>query len=217
MSSVLGFALRFLFVLPAIIVHEVSHGWVAYLLGDTTAKDAGRLTANPLKHIDPFGTVLLPLLLLATSGGQFAFGYAKPVPINPNRMGDYRRGMLLTGLAGPTSNLVMAGLAAILVRLSANSANSVVGTVALIAYYFAQINLVLMFFNLIPLPPLDGSRVLPIFLSDDAMRTYARVEQYGFIILLAALWILPEFLHIDPLGTYLRYTVVPVLHFLTGV
>lgn len=203
--------IRFALVIPAIVFHEVAHGYAALTLGDTTAKDAGRLTLNPLKHIDLWGTVLLPLLMTAMFG--VGFGYAKPVPVDPRRFqGDRRMGMFLTGIAGPLANLAMAAVAGLIVRLAGIS-----GIVGYAAYLFALVNLVLMFFNLIPLPPLDGSRVLPLFLSDRAMRSYQAWERYGFVILLGVLWVLPSVLHIDPVGAYLGVTVSPVLKVLTGV
>jgi Zn-dependent protease len=108
-------AWRFGLLVPAIVIHEVSHGWAAYALGDTTAKDKGRLSLNPIRHIDPWGTILLPLLMVAVLG--FGFGYAKPVPVNPYRFKDYRQGMFLTGIAGPASNLVLAVLSGLLFRI----------------------------------------------------------------------------------------------------
>lgn len=200
--------LRFGLLMPAIIVHEVSHGWAAYLLGDTTAKDRGRLSLNPLRHIDPWGTILLPLLMVATL--RFGFGYAKPVPVNPYRFRDYRMGMFLTGIAGPASNLVMALVSGLLVRLFPE------GIVGSILYLFALMNLALMFFNLIPIPPLDGSRVLPLFLSDRALETYHAIERQGFIVLIALLWLLPSVLKVDPLGWYFNVTVYPLLRLFTG-
>ena len=203
-------AWRFGLLVPAIVIHEVSHGWAAYALGDTTAKDKGRLSLNPIRHIDPWGTILLPLLMVAILG--FGFGYAKPVPVNPYRFKDYRKGMFLTGIAGPASNLVLAMLSGVVFRLVGGG-----GLLGLSLYYFALMNLVLMFFNLIPLPPLDGSRVLPLFLSDRAMDTYHSIERYGFLIILVALWVLPSYLGIDPLGWYFGATVYPLLGLFTGV
>jgi Zn-dependent protease len=205
-------AIEFALLLPAIIVHEVSHGWVAFLLGDPTAKQHGRLSLNPLKHIDPFGTILLPVLLLVASNGQAAFGYAKPVPINPYRFKNYRTGMFLTGIAGPASNVAMALGSGVIVRIF-----GLTSWVTLAVYYFALVNLVLLFFNLIPIPPLDGSRVLPLFLSDSGLRTYHQIERYGFIILLAILWGVPALFHVDPIGAYLGATVEKILPLLTGV
>lgn len=203
-------AWRFGLLVPAIVIHEVSHGWAAHLLGDNTAKERGRLSLNPVHHIDPWGTILLPLLMVAILG--FGFGYAKPVPINPYRFKDYRRGMFLTGIAGPASNLVLAAFSGLLFR--------VVGSAGLIGqtlFFFALMNLVLMFFNLIPLPPLDGSRVLPLFLSDRALKAYHGVERYGFLIIIAALWLLPSYLGINPLGWYFGFTVYPLLGLFTGL
>lgn len=208
--------IRFALVVPAIVFHEVAHGYAALSLGDTTAKDAGRLTLNPLKHIDPWGTVLLPLLLTAMFGA--GFGYAKPVPVNPWRFrGDRRRGMFLTGIAGPAANLTMAALSSVVFRLAVAAGGSVAGWIATAAYLFALVNLVLLFFNLIPLPPLDGSRVLPLFLSDRAMMAYHRFERYGFLILFGVLWLVPSVFHVDPVGAYLGVTVEPLLRLLTGV
>lgn len=208
--------LMFALILPAIVFHEVAHGYMAYLLGDTTAKDRGRLTLNPLKHIDPFGTILLPILMIAMFG--FGFGYAKPVPINPHRFKDYRKGLFLTGIAGPAANLALAIVAALIVRLleGLGIAASPVGGIVTVAFYlFAYMNVMLMFFNLIPLPPLDGSRILPLFLSDRAMVTYGKFEQYGFIIIFAILWLRPR-LGIDPIGSYFKYTVEPLMRLLIG-
>jgi Zn-dependent protease len=211
---------------PAIVLHEVSHGWVSYQLGDPTAKLRGRLTLNPIKHMDPFGTVLLPLLLWL--GGLPIFGYAKPVPINPGYYRDYRKGMMLTGLAGPATNLTLAIIAGIGCRIVIGGGNLVAmtagdGAIQALAwvfyalYFFAQINLVLMFFNLIPIPPLDGSRVLPLFLSDRALQAYHRVEQYGILIFFGLLMILPRILPFSPIGEYFNITVRPLLRLFTGV
>ncbi|MBN1192949.1 MAG: site-2 protease family protein [Coriobacteriia bacterium] len=208
--------------IPAIVLHEVSHGYVSYKLGDPTAKMRGRITLNPIKHVDAFGTVLLPLLLWATGGP--VFGYAKPVPINPAYYKDYRKGMMLTGLAGPVTNLALASVAGLSVRLMV--AFGALGTevmragdwVALALYYFAMVNLVLMFFNLIPIPPLDGSRVLPLFLSDRALEVYHGVERYGILIFFGLLMFLPRLLpNVDLLGGYFNLTVGPLMHLLTGV
>jgi Zn-dependent protease len=217
MSNILQAVLGFAIFIPCIVLHEVSHGYVAYLLGDPTAKSRGRLSLNPLKHVDPFGTVLLPLLLTAT--GMPAFGYAKPVPINPHYFKDYRKGMLLTGLAGPAMNLSLAAVSGIAVRVlvGAGLFQSTVGYwTTTILYQFALINLVLMFFNLIPIPPLDGSRVLPIFLSDSALQRYHEFERYGVLVVFGALIILPRVFNIDILGGYLDLTVIPIMRLLTG-
>lgn len=212
--------------IPAIVLHEVSHGYVSYRLGDPTAKMKGRLSLNPITHVDPFGTILLPLLLWFS--GAPIFGYAKPVPINPNYYKDYRKGMLLTGLAGPATNLTLAVVAGLLVRMlvplgdlasgaQTDPTFTVLGWVVYALYFFAQINLVLMFFNLIPIPPLDGSRVLPIFLSDRALIKYHEVERYGILIFFGLLLLLPRILGFSPISAYFNITVYPVLSLLTGI
>jgi Zn-dependent protease len=210
--------LRFALILPAIILHEVAHGYVAYLLGDPTARERGRLTLNPIAHIDLWGTVLLPALLLVGSGGSFAFGYAKPVPVNPYRMHKttVRNGMLLTGIAGPATNIALAIVSGLAARVLF-AVPAVPEIVVTIVYYFCYINLVLAFFNLIPLPPMDGSRVVQRFLSGRALETYSSIEPYGFIIILALIWFLPRFTGIDIIGTYFRFTVSPIATLLTGM
>ena len=226
MNDVMLRVLELALFVPAIVLHEVSHGWVSYQLGDPTAKLRGRLSLNPIKHVDPFGTVLLPLLLWL--GGAPIFGYAKPVPINPHYYRDYRTGMMMTGLAGPVTNLTLAFAAGlgvrgltVLAQLMDNRASEgafvVLTWVFYAFYFFAQINLVLMFFNLIPIPPLDGSRVLPVFLSDRALETYHRIEQYGILIFFGLLMVLPRILPFSPLGAYFDVTVRPLLRLFTGV
>ena len=170
-------------LIAAVILHEVSHGLVARRLGDRTAETAGRLTLNPIPHIDPFGSVLLPAML-ALSGAP-VFGWAKPVPVNPRAFGRPTEGMALTALAGPVSNLAVALIVG-RVLLPATS-----GIVADLIWAFGFINVVLAVFNLLPIPPLDGSRMLPLFLGDRGRAAYAKVEPYGFLILLALLFIIP--------------------------
>lgn len=205
-----------LLIIPAIILHEVSHGYVAYLLGDPTAKDAGRLTLNPLAHVDLWGTIILPALMIFTLG--FAIGYAKPVPIDPRRMTrvGMRNGMLITGAAGPLTNIALAIVAGLLTRLFVG----LLGPQSIVvdmAWFFTFINLVLAFFNLIPIPPLDGSRVLQRFLSGRALQLYSQLEQWGFFIVLALVFLLPRLTGIDILGGYLQYTVYPLARFFTGI
>jgi Zn-dependent protease len=203
----------FIVAIPAIVFHEVAHGYVANRLGDPTAKVVGRLSLNPLKHVDLFGTILMPAMLALA--GLPVFGYAKPVPIDPRNFKNMRWGMLWTGLAGPATNLVLAASAGLVVRVLGvlGLTGSAYGSaLTLVLYLFADINLVLMFFNLIPIPPFDGSRVLPVFLSDSAMRVYARVEQYGFFIILALLYVGQGIV-----GAYFEFSVNPLLRLFTGV
>jgi len=206
--------LQFVILLPGLVLHEVAHGWMAYRLGDPTAKLMGRLTLDPRKHIDPWGTIAMPLLLLFISGGKFAFGYAKPVPFNPRYFKDYKTGMLLTGIAGPAANLVLAILGAGLFRALFLLADlvAVPDIVLQMAYLFVYMNLFLMFFNLIPIPPMDGSRVVQRFLSGQAAVFYRNLEQYGFIIIIVLLYFGRGLL-----DSYLSVTLDPVVAFLTGV
>ena len=216
-SSPLAVVLEILLFVPAIILHEVSHGYVAYLLWDPTAHDRGRLTLNPLAHVDLWGTILMPAVMLLLSGGQFAFGYAKPVPIDPRRMTrtTYQMGMLLTGAAGPVTNILLALCSGIAYRIGVLLHAPEI--VLFIFGFFALINLVLAFFNLIPIPPLDGSRVVQYFLKGNALRSYSQLERYGFVIVLALVFVLPQlFPSINPIYWYFNHTVYPVLNLLLG-
>jgi Zn-dependent protease len=206
--------LRLMLIIPAIILHEVSHGYVAYLLGDQTAKRAGRLTLNPLAHVDIYGTIILPALMFLVAG--FAIGYAKPVPVNPNAMHktNPQTGMLLTGIAGPLTNIALAVVFAGVFRFL--TLFDLPGIVYYIVGFFTLINLMLAFFNLIPIPPLDGSRVVQWFLKGDALRTYHSLEQWGIVIVLVIVFIVPQVTGVDLLGTYLKYTVYPIADFLLG-
>jgi len=183
-------------ILIAITFHEVSHGYVAYRLGDPTAKFVGRLTLNPLVHIDPFGTVLLPFMLYVLTNGQFVFGYAKPVPINPMNFANPRKGMAISAAAGPITNLLLAFLSvvimkAILLPLEALSPESFAETVlrpfVMIFNSSIVINVILASFNLIPIPPLDGGRVLVGFLPRAQAIAFARLEPFGFLIVIVLL------------------------------
>jgi Zn-dependent protease len=180
--SILGFIVSFSLLIIAMTIHEFSHGWVAYMLGDHTAADQGRLTLNPLAHIDPIGTVLLPLILFITTAGQFVFGAAKPVPINYWALKNPRRDMLLIGLAGPLSNLIAAIILSVILNFLAPSSLA-----AYLIRSLAFINIILGVFNLIPIPPLDGSRILAGLLPPSLAQSYYRIEPYGFIILIVLL------------------------------
>lgn len=175
-------------VLFAITVHEVAHGYVAEKLGDKTARMLGRLTLNPLKHIDMVGTVIVPLLLLFLGG--FIFGWAKPVPINPNNLKKPRRDMALVAIAGPIANIIMAFIWAAIMKigniLMAHGMQFAL-PIVLMGQAGILINLVLMSLNLIPIPPLDGSRVISALLPPKAAYKYDRLAPYGFFILLLLL------------------------------
>jgi Zn-dependent protease len=202
-------------LIPSVVLHELAHGYVSLRHGDPTARDAGRLSLNPLRHVDPFGTVLLPLLLW--SAGAPVFGYAKPVPVNPAHYADLRHGQLATGLAGPAANLALALLGAGVAWTASvlgAAGDSAMSWLWLVGAAFTQVNLVLMFFNLIPIPPLDGSSVLPLFLSNRGLYTYYRLQRYAFPLLIALLWGLPALFQIDPIGAYLRHTVDPFFNLL---
>ena len=172
-----------LIFLFSIVFHEVSHGWVAYALGDPTAKYAGRLTLNPLKHLDPIGSILLPgfLILLSLSfGGGIVFGWAKPVPINPYNFRDQKYGEAKVAIAGPLANIVLALIFGLPLRFIPSLGFTSFGT---IFFYIVQINVLLAAFNLIPIPPLDGSHILFTFLPEAWQKTKIFLARYGFIIL----------------------------------
>ncbi len=175
-------------VIFAITVHEVAHGWVAKKKGDNTAFMLGRLTLNPIKHIDLLGTIVIPGLLLI-SGTGIIFGWAKPVPVDSRHFKNPRKDMALVAIAGPVSNLLMAIGWALLIRLAIIIESDFV-TLPLIYTGIAgiSINLILALINLIPIPPLDGSRVLSAFLPSKWAWRYNQVERFGFIILMALLW-----------------------------
>src|SRR3569623_85875 len=172
-------------VLFAITVHEVAHGWVARRLGDPTAMMLGRLTLNPLKHIDPIGTVLVPLVLILAGG--VIFGWAKPVPITVENLRHPKRDMALVAAAGPTSNLLMALIWALSMKLALVVASVAPALAMPLTYMGAagiSINVMLMVLNLLPVPPLDGSRVVSGMLPDPMAWKFNRLEPYGLIILL---------------------------------
>ena len=180
----MSFLLTLSIFFMAVIIHEYAHGWVAWKLGDSTAKNAGRLTLNPAAHIDLIGTIVLPLFLLI-SKSPVIFGWAKPVPIDFRSLGNPKKDMIWVGLAGPGANILFAILLALILKFSV-----ITGSVWLIAILNMAIilNLVLAVFNIMPIPPLDGSRILMGLLPREMAMQYAKVERYGFIIIFGLLW-----------------------------
>ena len=176
--------------LMAIVFHEVGHAIVARRHGDTTAKDMGRLTLNPIPHLDPIGTVLFPMINMLT-GIPLMFGWARPVPINYNKLKPYRRGLFLVALAGPATNMILALLAACLselLKIYLPHDFYLFEPLTKMAEIAIFINLALGIFNLIPLPPLDGSRMIESFLSLENTRKLEKMQTFSFLILMALLW-----------------------------
>lgn len=178
-------------LLFSLCVHEFAHAWAANMCGDDTARLMGRMTLNPLVHIDPVGTVIFPLLALVMAmktGTLFLFGWAKPVPVNPGRFGNYKRDDILVSLAGIICNLLLALFAATTLRtIYAIGPFPFRNQAAFILLYLMQINVILGVFNLIPVPPLDGSHVLYHFLPPETARKFHQLQQYGFVILILLL------------------------------
>ncbi len=189
---------KLVILLFSIVVHEVAHGYVALRQGDPTARDAGRLTLNLFPHVDLFGTILLPGFLLLT-GSSFLFGWAKPVPVDPRYFRNPVRGMALVGLAGPAVNIALAVAAAIVIRIVVGANINIGGAVATMLMYAVGINIVLATFNMVPIPPLDGSRVILPFLPREAALAYRQLEPYGFLIIFGLMYI-----------GFFRYVIGPV-------
>ena len=175
----------------SITSHEAAHGYVADRLGDPTAREHGRLTLNPIPHIDPFFTILLPLILIV-SGSPFIFGGAKPVPINTSRLRHPRRDAALVGAAGPAANIAIAAVLVAVFAAASSAGMSLDADVVRIAAIGIFVNALLAVFNLIPIPPLDGSRVVQYFLTPGALAIYQRLEQFGLLIILALLFFAPQ-------------------------
>ena len=229
LGSVLGgYSLQRLFTTAASVVlvmvsasiHEFGHAWAAYRLGDDTAKRRGRLTLNPLAHIDRFGSVVLPLIMALAGGPVFAF--AKPVPYNPRNLRNPRRDEVLVAFAGPATNIAQACVGAVIAHLIFRwwpmqvYAGGVAWWAYVLAATYVMVNCSLAFFNLIPLPPLDGSSIIAPLLKGEALRRYYVVQRYSLPILMALLYLVPMALRFDPLGFYLDMTAGRLYDLLLG-
>lgn len=188
MHDILTLLPFFIFLVFAAIIHECAHGLAAYKLGDPTAKRMGRLTLNPVPHIDLRMTVIVPIVILILSGGRMIFGGAKPVPINYTNLHYPRRDIPLISLAGPGSNFLMAIAVGLIMRLF-----TIPHLMEELLVLFIFVNVLLGTFNMIPIPPLDGSKILSFFLPDKAMYHFFRLERYGFIILIVLIFFTPLF------------------------
>ncbi len=216
LTHVTQFILMILPLIVAVTLHEVAHGYAALKMGDHTARLAGRLTLNPIKHLDLFGSFLLPLVL-KLSGSPIIFGYAKPVPVNYHNFRDLRKGTLWVSSAGVLANLILAGISAALFQMLVGTMNSwAESSTGLLFIFFLRlleysviINCILALFNLIPIPPLDGSRILAMLLPAPLRVHYARLERFGMIIIFLLLLT-------GPLGRLMSFCLNPVLEFLLG-
>ena len=177
----------------AIVFHEVAHGWTALMLGDPTAKERRRLSLNPIRHVDPFGTLVLPGLLALS--GLPVFGWARPVPVVKQRLRNPRFGMMAVAAAGPATNFVLATLGAVALGLSARvmggDAGGIAGFAGATLYSFILINVFLALFNLLPIPPFDGSHIVEGLLPEPAARLYDRLRPFGFVLMFTLLLIVP--------------------------
>lgn len=185
MITVFDITFQVLILLFSVILHEVAHGYAALSLGDPTARAAGRLTLNPIKHMDPWGTVILPLFLILIRA-PFLVGWAKPVPVNPFLLRDRKRGMMLVGAAGPLANISLILLSALVLRAMPFSAPPILFD---LFKYCCAINIILALFNLLPVPPLDGSKVVAGILPPKIRDAYVGLERYGILIIIALLYL----------------------------
>ena len=231
-TEIISFLQQLLVIIPGlylgVVLHEVAHGYIAYRNGDPTARNMGRLSLNPIVHIDLFGSILLPLLLVLLRSG-IVFGYAKPVPINPGYFRNYRKGIRYSSLAGPVTNFIVAfilglvySLMIYILKVSGNPVNEIVTTagignrileVVLTMVLFAiRINIFLGIFNFIPIPPLDGANILATFLPGNAMYKYLSIGRFGFIIVFAFIYFIGRF--IGPVITFLMSIFTWPLYFI---
>lgn len=194
MTGIIEGIVIIIILLFSVVFHEVAHGWAAFALGDKTAKHAGRLTLNPIKHLDPFGSIILPgiliLLSLASGGGGIIFGWAKPVPINPLNFRDRKYGMAKSAVAGPLANILLALIFGLILRFGIGIIPEPAG---IVFAYIVQINLILAIFNLLPIPPLDGSHILFTFLPNVAKEMKIALARYGIFILIFIIFFLGQY------------------------
>lgn len=203
-------------LLFAVVIHEVSHGWMAERFGDPTARYAGRITLNPLPHLDLFGSIILPAMLLL-SNVPFLFAYAKPVPVNPYNLRDPKRNMIWIGFSGPAANIVTAFCCGLIFRILYHpGVVSFFNTILSLLAMGVLINLVLAIFNLIPIPPLDGSQILMGFLPPEQEYKFRSLERYGFLILLGLLFVGPM-VGINIFKWMILGFVGPFFHLFTGI
>ncbi|WP_428537730.1 site-2 protease family protein [Rhodopila sp.] len=210
-------ALAVIPVVLAITLHEAAHGYAALALGDTTARDAGRLSLNPIRHIDKVGTIILPGFLLISQllvpphRIFFMFGWAKPVPIGAWKFPNPRRGMALVASAGPLMNFFLAWLAALVIPV-ADTDSATLAVLQQFLLYFILSNIVLGLFNLLPIPPLDGGRIAVGLLPESLARIWARLEKAGIVIVLLVVFILPRIIGVDPVGQALDHVLPWAFH-----
>jgi len=197
----LSFLILTVLLLYSVIFHELAHGWVAYKMGDQTAKWMGRLTLNPIKHLDPIGSLMLLI---------FGFGWAKPVPVNLENIPDRRKGLIFVSSAGIVTNIICAFIALLLYKIIEPPQTSMMEQ---ILYIFARINIMLAAFNLIPIPPLDGSKILMGFTSESVRRILLQIEPFGFFIIIGLLYIGA----LNPVINLLQYLILFIISlFLLG-
>jgi len=211
-SLIFNLALAVVPVILAITLHEAAHGFAALALGDTTARDAGRLSLNPIRHIDRVGTIILPGILLVSQLAFpphrifFMFGWAKPVPVSAWKFRDPRRGMALVAMAGPLMNFFLAWLAALAIPLAERPGFWPAAAQQFLLYFMLS-NIVLGLFNLLPIPPLDGGRIAVGVLPLAVARVWAQLERVGIVIVLLGVFILPRLLGVDPVGEALNHVL----------
>lgn len=189
-------------ILFSAIIHEYMHGWMADRLGDHTARNAGRLTINPIPHIDLWGSIFIPAIIYFSTAGAFIFGYAKPVPFNPYNLRDQKYGGAKIAIAGPLANLTMAIAFGMVLRFAPVANSTLITLLASVV----QINIILAVFNLVPIPPLDGSKVLAPFLPSRLQGKYEELEKYGFLLVL--IFIFFGFTLVSPIINFLFRLII---------